>query len=76
MVIAARSTREHHAVRVEGGRGDGSLARLVQEAGVGLDAREELAIEVEDFDVVGAGAAGLSQFGVTSLKRGEGRRGG
>jgi hypothetical protein len=57
MVIAQRGTREHHAVRMERGRCDGGLARLVQEAGVGFYARQFVTVEVEDFDVVRAGSA-------------------
>jgi hypothetical protein len=61
MVIAPRGACQHHAVRMEGRGGDRGrgLSGLVQEAGVGLYAREFSAFEVEDFDGVGARAAVL-----------------
>lgn len=47
VMIAPRRGTHDHAVRMERGGRDGRAAVLPQEAGVGLDARELLAVEVE-----------------------------
>ena len=57
MVITPRGARKHHVMGMEGRCRDGSLACLVQKAGVRLDARELSAFEVEDFDGVVAGTS-------------------
>lgn len=71
MVIIPRRTRQHHAMRMEGRGRDGRLAvRRVQETGIGLGAREELALQVEDFDLVCAGSA---DFMISKERKGRGR---
>ena len=57
MIIAPRTRRQHHAMGMERRRRNRGRARLVQEAGVWLYAREFLAVEVEDFDGVAARSA-------------------
>ncbi len=52
MVIAARRAAQDHAVRVEGGGGDGTAAVLLQEAGIGLHPGKLRAVEVENLDSV------------------------
>jgi hypothetical protein len=57
VIIALSRASQHHVVRMESCCRDGRLSGLVQEAGIGLDARELFALEVEDFDRVVAGTA-------------------
>lgn len=57
MVVAAGGAGEDHAVRVEGGGGDGRAAVLLQEARVRLHARQLPAVEVEYLDCVRGCAA-------------------
>jgi hypothetical protein len=49
MIIAPGSSRQHHSVRMESRGCHGGLPCLVEKTGVGFDAREFLAFEIEDF---------------------------
>lgn len=64
MHISQRRTRQHHAVGMERHGRNGRGAAVVQEAGVGLDAVEEGAVDVEEIDVVAFGAAVGGQRGL------------
>ncbi len=58
VVVALGRASQHHAVGMEGRRGDGRAFRLVEEAIVRLNARKLETVEVEDLDRVVGGAAG------------------
>lgn len=55
--VAQTAYREHHAVRVEGCACDGACLRGCQEGGVGVDGVDAGAVDVEEGEGVGVGAA-------------------
>jgi hypothetical protein len=69
MIIAPCTRRQHHAMGMERRRRDRGRACLMQEAGVWLDAREFLAVEVEDFDGVAACSAVCPNLGISWVIR-------
>lgn len=67
MHVPQRRTRQHHAVGMERHGRDGRGAAVVQEAGVGLDAVQEGAVDVEEIDVVTFGAAVWGVKGISVM---------
>lgn len=57
MIITQRRTSEHHAMGMKSRGSDGGGAVMLQEAGVGLDAVEEGAVDVVEVHGVAFGAA-------------------
>lgn len=57
MIITQRRTSEHHVMGMKSRGGNGRGAVVLQEAGVGLDAVEEGAVDVVEVHAVAFGAA-------------------
>lgn len=57
MHIPQRRARQHHAMGMKRHGRNRRRAAVVQKAGVGLDAVEKGAVDVEEVDVVAFGAA-------------------
>lgn len=57
MVVSSGSSTHDHVMGMECGSGDGRSAVLAEEARIRLNSRKFSAVEVEDLDSVGRGAA-------------------
>lgn len=64
VAVAEAAHREHHAVGVERRAGDGAGLCGREERGVGMDRVDARAVDVEDGEGVGVGAAGGRSSGL------------